>query len=49
MGIKLLLTMLLALTAAVIPASSSAADTTRWVTRPRTSNEPSRKRTTSGT
>ena len=34
MGIKLLVTMLLALTAAVIPASSSAADTTRWVTEP---------------
>ena len=34
MGIKLLVTMLLALVAAVIPASSSAADTTRWLTYP---------------
>ena len=34
MGIKLLATMLLALTAAGIPASSSAADTVRWVTEP---------------
>ncbi len=34
MGIKLLATMLLALTAAVIPASSSAADTVRWVVEP---------------
>jgi hypothetical protein len=34
MGIKLLVTMLVALTAAVISASSSAADTTRWVTEP---------------
>ena len=34
MGIKLLVTMLLGLTAAVIPASSSAADTTRWLTEP---------------
>jgi hypothetical protein len=34
MRIKLLVTMLVALPAAVIPASASAADTTRWVTEP---------------
>jgi hypothetical protein len=34
MGIKLLVTMLVALPAAVIPASASAADTTRWLTEP---------------